>query len=175
MNAAQVSTVEAVASALSDRAGCANHVVGVDGFMGSGKTRLALELAESLGGVRICLDTYIDRDAVAQDYPSKIMRHYLASELRKLKGAFQFVVVEGICLLEVLALISVVPDSLVYVKRISTAGIWHDGFHLEDFETDKAMVENQEGLHRSEFEYHSKARPHEHATVIYERMEEQAS
>ncbi|MBW8330313.1 MAG: AAA family ATPase [Thiobacillus sp.] len=168
-------TVEAVASALRHSACSAKHVVGVDGFMGSGKTKLAFELAESLGGIRISLDTYIDRDADAQDYPSKIMRDYLASDLQKLKGAFQFVVIEGICLLEVLAPISWVPDSLVYVKRISTAGLWHDGFHLEDFETNQSTVENQEGLHRSEFEYHSKWRPHERATVVYERVEDGAS
>lgn len=175
MNATHVSTVEAVVSVLRGRAGSAKHVIGVDGFMGSGKTWLALELAESLGGIRISLDSYINRDTETQDYPSKIMQHHLASDLQKLKDAFQFVVVEGICLLEVLVPISAPPDSLVYVKRISTTGLWHDGFHLEDFETNQAIVENQEGLHRSEFEYHSKVRPHESATVIYERMEEQAS
>lgn len=175
MNTASAPTVEAITSALRHSAGSAKSVVGVDGFMGSGKSKLALDLAEALGGIRISLDTYIDRDAEGQDYPSKIMRHYLASDLLKLLGAFQFVVVEGICLLEVLAQMSWVPDSLVYVKRISTTGLWHDGFDLEDFETNKLIDETQEGLRRSELEYHSKWRPYERAAIVYERIEDGAS
>lgn len=164
-------TVEEVMTALRHRAGTTSHLVGIDGFMGSGKTKLAFALAESLGGIRVSLDAYIDRDVSAEDYAEKIMGPYLSSDLGKLKGAFQFVIVEGICLLQVLATVSLVPASLVYVKRISTAGLWHDGFHLEDFETDREIVENQEGLHRSEFEYHSKWRPHVRAEIIYERVE----
>ncbi|MBX9629036.1 MAG: hypothetical protein K2X67_00815 [Burkholderiales bacterium] len=175
MSAASLTTVEEIASVLRQRAGSATHVVGIDGFMGSGKTKLAFALAESMNGIRVSLDAYIDRDVESKNYSEKIMRHYLVSDLRKLQAAFQFVVLEGICLLEVLATISRTPDSHVYVKRISTGGLWHDGFHLEDYETDQAITENQEGLHKSEFEYHSKWRPHERAIAIFERPDLGAS
>lgn len=175
MLAASLTTAEEVAAVLRQRAGSVTHIVGIDGFMGSGKTKLAFALAESLNGIRVSLDAYIDRDAESENYAAKIMRHYLVSDLRKLQTAFQFVIVEGICLLEVLAAISLTPDSHVYVKRISTSGLWHDGFHLEDYETNKAIAENQEGLHKSEFEYHSKWRPHERAMAVYERSDLGAS
>jgi len=175
MTAEPLLTIDEITSVLRQRAGSASHVVGVDGFMGSGKTTLAFELAELLAGIRVSLDAYADRNAQTEDYAAKIMQRYLVSDLRKLKAAFQFVVVEGICLLEVLSAVSEPPGSLVYVKRISATGLWHDGFHLEDYESNQSIAENQKGLHKSEFEYHSKWRPHEQAQVVYERPDEESS
>lgn len=158
-------------SAVLQRAGSAKHLVAIDGFMGSGKTALALALADSLGGIRVSLDSYIDRDVESDEYVSKIMQHYLSSDLRKLAAMFQFVIVEGICVLDALTAASLKPGSHVYVKRFSKAGLWHDGLHLEDYETDKAFAEQQPTLRKSELKYHSEWRPHQKATDIYERLE----
>lgn len=176
MTAVPLLTVEDVVSVLHQRAGSACHVVGVDGFMGAGKTALACELAELLGGIRVSLDSYAGLSYTeTEDYVANIMQHYLVSDMRKLKVTFPFVVVEGICLLEVLAALSESPDSIIYVKRISAMGLWHDGYHLEDYETNQSIHENREGLHKSEFEYHAKWHPHEHAHLVFERPDEETS
>jgi len=146
------------------------------GSWGAGKTALACELAELLGGIRVSLDSYAGLSYTeTEDYVANIMQHYLVSDMRKLKVTFPFVVVEGICLLEVLAALSESPDSIIYVKRISAMGLWHDGYHLEDYETNQSIHENREGLHKSEFEYHAKWHPHEHAHVVFERPDEETS
>jgi hypothetical protein len=59
----------------------------------------------------------------------------------------------------------------VYVKRLSNStGIWHDGFHLEDYENDPSRPNGCE-LSKNELQYHSMTRPHERADVIFERRE----
>lgn len=165
-------TVAEIKTALLDRhTDSACHVIGLDGFMGAGKTTLAFELAESLGGIRVSLDSYADRNADAEDYAARIMRRYLASDFIKLKSAFPFLIVEGICLFEVFAALSECMNSLVYVKRLSVAGIWHDGIHLEDYELSHSLGEGVDPLRKNVLEYHSKWRPHEKAHVVYERSE----
>jgi hypothetical protein len=92
-------------------------------------------------------------------------------DVDKLKGKFPCIVIEGICLIEVMEIARRNLDTLVYVKRISEQGLWHDGFHLEDYMTNKAMKENEHGLHKSEFDYHVAKLPHENAEIIFERTE----
>lgn len=92
-------------------------------------------------------------------------------DVDKLNGKFPCIVVEGICLLEVMERARRNLDTLVYVKRISEQGLWHDGFHLEDYVTNRAITENEQGLHKSEFDYHAAKVPHEKAEIIFERTE----
>lgn len=90
--------VEAVAAAIRSKPKQSWHVVGVDGFMDAGKTTLAFELAQLLGGIRVGLDCYIDRHSEATNYIDKLRLPYLKSHLERLTSAFPFVVVDGICL-----------------------------------------------------------------------------
>jgi hypothetical protein len=80
------------------------------------------------------------------------------------------VLIEGICLRGVLDRVQQRPDLNIYVKRLAGA-VWHDGFHLEEFESGEGSEEDREEPHRSDFCYHSKIRPHEMADVIFERVE----
>lgn len=146
-------------------------LIGVDGFMGSGKSRLAMKLASELGGYRVSLDSYADPGSDKAHYVDKLLLDYFVEDVDKLKRKFPCVVIEGICLLEVMERVKGIVDSLVYVKRISQQGLWHDGFHLEDYVTNKAIKENEEGLRTSEFDYHVAKVPHEKAELIFERTE----
>jgi len=168
-------SVDNLVAAVRGRVFAPSHLVAVDGFMNAGKTTLAFKLAEMLGGIRLSFDTFADRDVASDDYAAKIRLNYLASDLRKLHATFPFVVADGICMLQVLEAVSAAPDTLVYVKRISSTDIWHDGFHLEDYEGQQTVEENRPGLDRSQFEYHAKWRPHERAHFIYVRKDQETS
>ena len=135
--------------------------------MNSGKTRLAFELAELLDGMRVGLDSYVDPGREATDYTGRLRLDYLAKDLAKLKAAFPFVVVEGICLTS--AIDSQQFALTVYVKRISPVGIWHDQFHLENYEAGGGAPEPW--LRECELSYNSNSRPHERANFFYERIE----
>lgn len=162
-------TPEALASVLRSRPPARGHIVGVDGFMESGKTTLAFELAELLGGIRIGLDSYVRTDRDGESYVGALRQSYLKSHLTKLKAVFPFVVLDGLCLYEAFEAIGHRADSHVYVTRISGAGIWHDGILLEDAEDGKSLPDDW--LRRSELTYHLSSRPHEVAHFMYERIE----
>ena len=73
-------------------------------------------------------------------------------------------IVEGICLKDTLARIDQNSDLIVYIKRISrSSALWHDGFHLEDFEEGQRP---SRGLHRDVLENHTRTRPHERAEIV---------
>lgn len=146
-------------------------IVSIDGFMGSGKSSLAMELADALDGMRVSFDCYIDPGSNSPSYLEKLKIDHLERDIANLKAKFDYVVIEGICLLQVLNAISVAPDIRIYVKRISEQGLWHDGFHLEDYVDERAIKEKEEGLHKSEFEYHAELLPHKNTDLIFERIE----
>lgn len=137
--------------------------------MASGKTTLAFELAELLGGIRVGLDSYLHTDRDGTKYVDELRHSYLKSDLAKLKAAFSFVVVDGICLREALDKVHHTADLFVYVKRISKAGIWHDEMHLEDYESGECIPESW--LQLNDLSYHLERRPHETAAITYERIE----
>jgi hypothetical protein len=145
------------------------QIVSIDGFMGSGKTNLSFEFAAHLNGFRVGLDSYVDRDIAASDYLEKLKLRHLARDLNNLQMRFSCVVVEGIRVLEALERAGCIASTRVYVKRLSSVGIWHDGLHLSDFEDGSNVPEDW--LPRDVLTYHVRHRPHLNAHVIYERHE----
>lgn len=143
-------------------------MIGVDGFMNAGKTTLAFWLAKELSGIRVGVDCYVEKEREASNYVELLRHEDLRRDLEGLRAAFDFVVIDGICLLDALDAIDVSLDMFVYVKRISPMGIWQDGFHLEDFE---AGGESGGWAEKSELDYHVSRRPHEMASLIYHRNE----
>lgn len=166
---ADLRTPMALATAIRSRLPARGHLVGVDGFMESGKTTLAFELAELLGGIRIGLDSYLHTDRNGESYVGALRQSYLISHLTKLKAVLPYVVVDGICLSEAFEIVGHRADSHIYVKRISKAGIWHDGILLEDAEDGEPLPDDW--LRRNELSYHLSSRPHEVAHFMYERIE----
>jgi hypothetical protein len=145
------------------------HIVAIDGFMGAGKSTLSFELAQLLNGFRVSLDSYVDRDLDVTDYVEKLRLAHLSRDLDNLVMRFPCLVIEGIRVLDVLQRAGHSPSTRVYVKRLSSLGIWHDGHHLENFEAGTDVPEGW--LRRDELSYHSRRRPHLHAQIFYERTE----
>ncbi|MGN6150775.1 MAG: hypothetical protein ACTHOH_02045 [Lysobacteraceae bacterium] len=143
-------------------------VIGIDGFMDAGKTTLAFGLAKQLSGIRVGLDCYVEKGREAPNYIGLLRLDELRRDLKGLRAAFDFVVIDGICLLDALDAIDVSLDMFVYVKRIASRGMWHDGLHLEDF---AACGESGGLADKSQLDYHLSRRPHEMASLIYQRSE----
>ena len=142
-------------------------VLGVDGFDGSGKTTLALELARRVGGIRIGLDCYIDKEVDSDRYVGLLRLENLRRDVRALSSCQPIIVVDGVCLSEAFDKLGCVPDYVVYVKKISAQGLWHDGLHLEDYEAGQVAGS---WLEKSVLSYHQQYRPHLVANACYSRI-----
>lgn len=147
-----------------------SFVIGIDGFMESGKSRFVMQLASELGGFRISFDSYLEPGSDEPHYIDKLHLKYLSEDLKKIREKFQIIVIEGICLLEVLDRIGFQLDYKLYVKRIGINGLWYDGDHLNDYMEGRAIQENGSSLHKSEFDYHAERLPHENVDYVYERF-----
>lgn len=114
-----------LADAIQERIrGQRQPLIGVDGAYGSGKSTLAKALAEALGGRVFELDQYTQQDG--QPYRQQLRYTEMERDLRAARAPGRPIVVDGICLLDVLDRIKATADVLVYVKRIDNAGIWND-------------------------------------------------
>ena len=97
------------------------HLVGIDGIDGAGKSTLAKELSTALDITHINLDDYVEKEK--GNFVDFIDFEMLNESINKSETT---VIVEGICLLEVLSRIGRSLDLLIYIKRISSYGAWRD-------------------------------------------------
>ncbi len=81
------------------------------------------------------------------------------------------VIFEGICLRETIRRLGTAANFMIYVKRVGENGLWHDGFHLEDYQTDVKIFENCKEPNRSDFIYHLMEHPQEQANIVFNRIE----
>lgn len=144
------------------------RVVGIEGFMGSGKTELGNEIASNIGAGIIHLDDYALKSHETRTYNECINYMELKSCIDNFRNSYQKIIIEGICLQEVLLSIKIVPDFLIYIKRLSSNGIWHDGINLEEYPHNYAIPNE---LTLSDMKYHLNKRPHETANLIFHRYE----
>src|SRR5690606_28747202 len=100
-----VTNVEKLAALVSSGKTAEPLLLGIDGFDGTGKTTLAFALAKRLIGIRIGLDSYIQKSREADRYVGLLRLEDLARDLNALSRCFQYVVIDGVCLLEALAAI----------------------------------------------------------------------
>jgi len=143
-------------------------LVGIEGFMGSGKTHLSDALGTALGWHVVHTDEFVARKDTGEPYVQVL-------DLQRLKQHISTAVmagstlVDGICLGEVLARIAISVDTTVYVRRMAANGLWHDGLHLDDFKTDPSSVASEPGI--SDFQYHLRERPQERAWFEFHRVD----
>jgi uridine kinase len=141
-------------------------VIGVEGFTGSGKSHLADDLAARLSATAVHLDSFLPAPAGgSQPYVERLDLPALAAALQ----ADPVVVVEGICLRDALDRIGGALDFAVYVRRISTVGLWHDGLDMDDFEAGQTVTRDEP--ERSDMLYHCARRPHTLADCVIDRRE----
>ncbi|MBR1172990.1 hypothetical protein JQ617_03395 [Bradyrhizobium sp. KB893862 SZCCT0404] len=104
------------------RGGVGGLRIGIDGMDGVGKSTLARELANRLGGSVISLDDYLTKRQ------NSYVLHIRCDDVKAAISASKLpTLIEGVCLLAVAQRCGFEVDALVYVRRISgNSGIWHE-------------------------------------------------
>lgn len=123
-------SMEELLRAVKRCSGLPPPVIGVDGFMGAGKTTVATHIADSVGGVHIGLDAYIRSDGRRPGYVRTLLLDRLVSDLQAAAQRGRYAAIEGICLRRVLAEIGIEARLNIYVKRVGVSGQWHDAERL---------------------------------------------
>lgn len=148
----------------------AGLLIGIEGYMGSGKTTLATRLSQDLALPLVSLDEFVVIRNGDHAYPSRISRTRLRRQVLRSAGHTP-VLIEGICLRAVLRRLGWRLAATVYVKRLSHAGLWHDGLNLEDFIAGSALDVDMFEPHVSDHRYHAAYAPHKSAHFVIERKE----
>ena len=157
-------------------------VIAVDGALGAGKSTLARAVAEELGGRVISLDdAYLEKHTGA--YRSSVRHEALYEDVERFRTEERVVVIEGICLLEILEAAGVTADVAIYVKRIDQSGSWADAEicdHTRGLDTileginsfeQAASTPGAYDLQREVAEYHCKRGPLQEATFAFRRVD----
>jgi hypothetical protein len=150
-----------------------NAIVGVEGFMNSGKSYLSNAIGSSLGCHVIHIDDCVAPGDESLPYIERLSYERLKESLSSACVGSSVVLVDGICLRQILARLEVNPAQFIYVKRMAANGLWHDGFHLEDYEADEQSIMHEP--EKSDLAYHSLERPHERAELVFHRPEPQSA
>jgi hypothetical protein len=130
----EVNTVRELVELLSSSYATA-VLIGIDGTDGAGKTTLAKELGQSMGATVVSLDDFVPKDS------GSYVPHLRTDDLREtLCSAGRPVIVEGVCLLAALEALSLGPDLLIYVKRISDDGYWYDHDVCDPQEDEETLI-----------------------------------
>jgi hypothetical protein len=133
-------------------------LIAVDGWMASGKTYLARDLAVRLGLPCCDLDAFLQ--AEREVFFPALRLDDLRAEITK----HQRVIVAGVCVLQVLEALDRPVDVLVYVQRMAVWG-WADADDVEG-----APDADSRSLACEVRAYHGSHRPHERADIVLERM-----
>src|SRR5437879_5862476 len=125
---AEVESIADLARAISPKIeGRLRPTIGIDGADGSGKTYLAHEIGATLNLPVVSLDDFVEKE---RGNYAKYIRY---SDLRAIVAqAHEGVIVEGICLLDVLNRLGLSADCLVYVKRCDGEGVWYEDDDYDD-------------------------------------------
>ena len=140
------------------------QVIGIDGFLLAGKTTLASQLAVMLDADVVSSDDYVEIQGGNKEYIDRLNLAGIKDSAEKSIHAGRRVILEGICLREIIARSEIPAHSIVhvYAKRISNSNLWHDGENLEDFNRGDHVIPCPEP-HLSAFRYHEKVCPHKSA------------
>ena len=149
-------------------------LIGIDGKDGSGKSYLCDQVSAELNLPAVHLDDFVERHKGG--YLEHMQLDQLASAI---SGRTAAILVEGVCLLQVLARVGVRPDFLIYVKRMSAHGWWQDEGDC-DFPGSFSEFQRQHfrqglgalpALEVEVLSYHLAHRPHNAANHVCYRVE----
>jgi polynucleotide 5'-kinase involved in rRNA processing len=165
----EVTTVEELYGAVVDRPLGRQCLIAVEGHSNAGKTTLAAAIAACGSGRLFSTDSYA-RQRTPRDgrYLDIIDVGRLQDELVAAAAA-PLIVLEGICLRDVLAELRSEPHAFVYVKRITPAGLWADD--PENYVTNGVPNGDLSWVDRQSVDYHLRESPYELANLIYVRRE----
>ena len=167
------------------------RLIAVDGVDGSGKSSLSKDLSEELGYLHINLDDYLEKN---RGNFVKYIKYELLE--KKIKSTKNPVIIEGVCVLDVLKNLKLRPDYLIYIKRMSDFGFWYDDYlcdvkadidgfienenlELKKFSEVMANINGEEfnsenckipKLREEIIRYHYEFKPHNHANFIFKKL-----
>jgi hypothetical protein len=139
-------------------------LIAIEGFCSSGKTSIAKRLGRELPAMVVHTDEYCTPVGNPLSYAKSVDVSKLAQVLRNLEP-LQLVIVEGICLRDVMDKCGVNPEIYVYIKKVASNGIWHDSFYFDAYNVESNPCESEP--HASDLAYHVKSMPHEEAKFIF--------
>jgi len=167
------------------------EIIGIDGMNGSGKTCVARKLSFP----HVNVDDFLVRNEGS--FLRNVKYGELETHIQVLRARNTPVIVEGVCLLDVLDRLHLRADCLIYIKRIGASGTWHDQdiceiateqelneWLEEDKEIARTMLRRKGedadipgsllpgGLTREIAAYHHRQRPIHKAHYVYLRREE---
>jgi hypothetical protein len=144
-------------------------IASIEGFIESGKTTFANQLAASTGATAVHLDDFISDGSEELPYYDRLDYKRLAEAITAARTTDRGALVEGICLQVVLRRLELSPSFGIYVMRVAHTGNWHDGMHLQDYL--KGNHRRISEPDRSDYKYHSIHAPHEILDFTYVRFE----
>ncbi len=142
--------------------------VGIDGFQGTRKSNLAYRLGYELCANVVTIDDYIPPNSGAL-WLSSIDYRRLSQRIETLRTVgFGRVVVEGICLLQILDKGGISLDYLIHTQGINKAGSWKYGNILNDMgEYERYLACCANDVEAEVLKYHRECRPWEKAGFIF--------
>ena len=167
------------------------NIISIDGWTGSGKSHF-LDNFE-IEANKLSIDDYFERHTGL--YLDVIRYDELKKAISEVDG---LIIIEGICILEVLDNIGINPDIKIYIKRLGAGETWFEEEYInektaedvfkeddKDLEYDivtgekrvisdieKELTKKRQGVFYDLVRYHYEYTPHINSDVIYERIDE---
>ncbi len=135
-------------------------LIAIDGYHGVGKSTVAREVATRLDLPCVHLDDFLLRNRGS--FLKCLKYEELSSSLHS-----RPLVVEGVCLLAVLDRIGVIPNVVVYVRAVDSAGQQSKNARIATRDAARSSPGQEGGLAEEVAEYHRQFRPIEKADIIY--------
>lgn len=149
-------------------------IFSIDGVDGVGKSTLAYKIAKELNLLHIEIDTFVQEQQ--SGYIDFIDYDRLGESIKQAITTNQVIILEGICVQQVLKKLSLNSYAKVYVKVIDNYGFWMDRirFFPPDKSADEMIAERKSkrfslGHVEDIIRYHYTFKPHENADYIFER------
>ncbi len=149
-------------------------IISIDGVDGVGKSTIACKIAEELSVPHIEIDAFVQEQQGG--YIKYIDYDRLGERIVHERISNQTIVVEGICVQQILNKLSLTSDVTVYVKVIDVYGFWTHQMRLfpPDKSADEVINERKAkgfplGHEEDVIRYHYTYRPYENADYIFER------
>ncbi|MCF8083763.1 MAG: hypothetical protein K9M96_11755 [Deltaproteobacteria bacterium] len=149
-------------------------IVSIDGADGVGKSTLAGKIAGELNLPHIEIDTFVQEQQGG--YIDHIDYDRLSESIKQAIISNQVIILEGICVQQVLKKLGLNSNAKVYVRVINNYGFWMDRirFFPLDKSADEMIAERKAkrsplGHVEDIIQYHYAFQPHENTDYIFER------
>lgn len=174
--------VDSLVKKIRDLCSVQKGIISIDGFDGSRKSDLAGQLCLKLPGVHIAVDRFLERNKGG--YLSFLRYGELKEQIRESLAQGALVLVEGVCIRQVLEKVCIKESVDIYVKEFGPGG-WRDGVFLGQYASADEAIAGENAnfaeyrrlngkppvplppLRKELIQYHYAFQPHERAQVVF--------